>query len=236
MDKAMAALKTFDWGSNRESLEPILAAMVQAHPNPEALGRIETALLTCLAGETPLPGKEFICRQLAVMGSDRAVPVLGKLLVEAETADMARYALERLPGDAASQTLREALVKAKGTLRLGIIDSLGQRRDRGACQALAALLDGSDGALTQAAATALGCIANRRARQALAAAKDRVPTACRLSVLDAYLRCADALLARGKTAQALAIYTELGDSSMPQAIQIAAKRGVRCAQGNRDRT
>jgi HEAT repeat protein len=235
MDKAMAALKTFDWSGNRDALEPILDAIVRAHSDPEALGRIETALLACLTGQTPRPGKEFICRQLAVMGSDRAVPVLGKLLVEAETADMARYALERLPGDAASQMLREALVKTKGTLRLGIVDSLGQRRDRGACQALAALLEGPDAALTQAAAAALGRIANGRARQALAAAKDRVPVTCRMSVLDAYLRCADALLARGRAAQAQAIYTELSGPSMPRAIQIAAKRGERNAKGIGDR-
>ena len=231
MDKAMAALKAFDWGDDRDALEPIEEAINQAHKDPVALSGIEASLLDVLTGETPRPGKEFICRRLAMMGSDRAVPVLEKLLLEAETADMARYALERIPGDVASRVLRDALVKTKGTLRIGIINSLGQRRDSGACAALTALLGESDVALIKAAAAALGCIANEQATQSLAAAKDAVPASCRLSVLDAYLRCADALLTGGKAAKALAIYTELGGEDMPKAIQYAAKRGALRTKG-----
>jgi hypothetical protein len=44
-------------------------------------------------------------------------------------------------------------------------------------------------------------------------------------VLDAYLRCADKLVAEGKKAEALAIYGELKKENMPKPIQIAALQG-----------
>ena len=42
---------------------------------------------------------------------------------------MARYALERIPAAAAAAALRDALPKLTGTLKVGVIGSLGVRRD-----------------------------------------------------------------------------------------------------------
>ena len=188
MENALAALKAFDWGADRNALKPITKAISEAHDNPEASVR-ERKLLGVLAGETKGPGKEFICRELGLVGSARALPALERLLLDPETADIARFALERIPDDAASAVLRDALEKTTGLQRIGIINSLGQRQDRGSCKALAALLGDAELPLARAAAEALGRIADKDATRALAAGKDSASAPNRACVLDAYLRC-----------------------------------------------
>jgi len=226
MENALAALKVFDWGADEKALIPIDNAIKQANQDSKKISQIELLLLDILSDNTPRPGKEFICRRLAVIGSNRAISVLSKLLVKSETTDMARYALERMPINAASEVLRNAMVKTEGMVRIGIIDSLGKRRDKHACAALAELLNESDTNLVNAAATALGYIANEQAEQALAAAKSSVPASCQIRVLDAYLCCADMLVTQGNAARAMNIYAELIDENIPEVIRCAAKQAI----------
>ena len=68
-------------------------------------------------------------------------------------------------------------------------------------------------------------VANAQAAEALAQAKDKAEGKLLLVVLDAYLKCADQLVADGKKAEALAIYKELQKESMPGPIRSAATTG-----------
>ena len=61
------------------------------------------------------------------------------MLTGEETSDMARYALERMPGEAVNDALRGALPNAKGKPKVGIINSLGERQDEKAVGALGEL-------------------------------------------------------------------------------------------------
>ena len=64
------------------------------------------------------------------IGSTAAVPALEQLLDRAETAEMARYALERIPAPQAVAALREALPSAPNVkLQTAIMYSLGRRKD-----------------------------------------------------------------------------------------------------------
>ncbi len=139
---------------------------------------------------------------------------------------MARYALERIPGSAADAALLSALGKAKGKAKIGIANTLGQRQCKKASAPLGGLLSDSDKTLAAAAAAALGQIADSVACAALAKAKGATKGKVLLRVLDAYLRCADQLVASGKRTQALAIYKALQGSDMPKPIRTAALRGV----------
>ncbi len=171
-------------------------------------------------------GKQFVCRQLSIIGTKRSVPTLGKMLTDEETSDMARYALERIPGAGVNQALRKALRKAEGKAKVGIINSLGQRRDKRAVRALSSLINDSDEEAAAAAVAALGQIADSQATKALVKAKDETSGKLRNLVLDAYLRCADQLANQGKKTQALAIYKELQKKDMPKPIRTAALRGI----------
>jgi type 1 glutamine amidotransferase len=226
MDELLEKVKTYDWGQSRLALTEVSDQVRQAYGSPDELSRIEQGLLLVLSSDATPAGKQFVCRQLSIIGTERSVPALGKMLTGEETSDMARYALERIPGAAVDEALREALPGAKGKPKVGIINSLGQRRDKKAVPALAGLISDSDEVVAAAAAAALGRIADSPATKALAEAKDKTSGQVRMSVLDAYLRCADQFAAEGKKNEALAIYKELAKEEMPKPIRTAALRGV----------
>lgn len=130
MKALMEKLKVYDWGGDRGSLMGIDESIVAAHGNAEKLGEIEQALLEVLQADVPIPAKEYICRQLARIGTDRCVPVLATMLPDAELSDRARLALEAIPTTAADDALRAALDKVEGDQRAGVVNSLDERKKR----------------------------------------------------------------------------------------------------------
>lgn len=102
--------------------------------------------------------KAKACQRLAVIGDDAAVPALGELLTDPKLSHYARFALEPMPGEAASQALRAALGKVEGDLLIGVINSIGRREDTRAIDALAKLRRSDDLAVADAAGDALGRI------------------------------------------------------------------------------
>ena len=226
LQELLEKVKTYDWGQSRLALTEVSEMIKKAHSSPAELKKIEKSLLSVLTSDAKRAGKQFVCRELSIIGTEQSVSVLGKMLTGEETSDMARYALERIPGTAVNDALRRALRAAKGKPKIGIINSLGQRRDRRAVRALGRLVGNSDQTIAAAAAAALGQIADSRATEALSAAKDKTSGKLRNLVLDSYLKCADQLVAEGNKAKALAIYKELQKEGMPKPIRTAALRGM----------
>ncbi len=226
-------VKTYDWGQSRAALTEITEAIKKAHGNKAETAKIEQGLLGVLDSDAKRAGKQFACRQLSVIGTDASVAALGKMLTGEETSDMARYALERIPGRAAASALLEALPKAEGKAKVGIVNSLGQRAEVSASPAIAELLGDSDETLAAAAAAALGEIADKTACAALAEASKTASGKVQLCVLDAYLKCADAMVKNGNKTEARAIYMSLQKEGMPQPIRDAALRGVIGSGGRR---
>jgi hypothetical protein len=99
-------------------------------------------------------GKQYACRELSIIGTEQSVPVLAGMLTNQEYSDMARYALERIPGEAASKALCDALPKAEGKAKIGIVNSLGERGSKPAAADIAKLVDNSDKLLAGAAISA----------------------------------------------------------------------------------
>ena len=226
LQELVEKLKTYDWGQSRLALTEVSDIIKKAHSSPAELKKIEKSLLSVLTSDAKRAGKQFVCRELSIIGSGESVPVLGRMLTDEETSDMARYALERIPGTAVNDVLRRALRKAKGKPQVGIINSLGQRRDIRAVRALSGLVGNPDETVAVAAAAALGRIADSKATEALSAAKDKTSGKLQNLVLDSYLKCADQLVAEGNKAKALAIYKELQKEGMPKPIRTAALRGM----------
>jgi len=226
LQELLEKVKTYDWGQSRLALTEVSDIIKKAHGSSAELRRIEKSLLGVLTSDSKRAGKQFVCRELSIIGTGQSVSVLANMLTDEETSDMARYALERIPGTAVNEALRGALRKAKGKPKIGIINSLGQRRDRRAVRALGRLVGNSDKTVATAAAAALGQIADSRATKALAQAKDKATGKLQMVVLDSYLRCADQLVADGKKAEAVAIYKELQKPEMPKPIRTAALTGM----------
>jgi type 1 glutamine amidotransferase len=226
LQELLGKVKTYDWGQSRLALTEVSEIIKKAYDNKAELAKIEKALLGVLDSDAKRAGKQFVCRQLSIIGTEQSVPVLAGMLAGEETSDMARYALERIPGSAVDEALRKSLRGTRGNVRIGIINSLGQRRDKGAVRILSRALGGRNQEAAMAAAAALGQIADSQAAEALAEAKGKAEGKLLSVVLDAYLKCADQMVADGDKIKAMAVYKELQKESMPKPIRAAALTGM----------
>ena len=225
LDQAFEALKTFDWGTDRNALNPIDEAIVTTHGDAAARKELEARLAAVLKTDVSRDAKDFVCRKLMVIGTAASVSALAELLPQQDHSHMARYALERIPVSEAAQAMRDALPTLSGELKVGVIGSLGVRQDAASVPVLAALLSDSDTAVARAAAYALGAIRNSEASQALLEAKP-TDAAVKAATTDASLACAETLLADGKKAEALAIYKGFASGDQPKHVRLAATRGM----------
>ena len=230
LDMAFEALKKFDYGSDLAALAPIEDAVVAAHGNADAGKEIEQRLVAALQSELSRDAQEWICRKLATIGTAAAVPRLAVLVVDPDLSHMARFALERIPAPEAAQALRDALPKVSGNVKIGVISSLGNRRDAVAVAALSGLLKDGDQAIARAAPLALGAIGNAESAAALQVGLNASSTNS-LSLVDALLSCAESLLAGSKVAEANAIYKTFTQESQPRLVRLAATRGLLACAG-----
>ncbi len=237
IDKAFEALKTFNWGVDRKQflalLGPIENAVPATHGDAAARKELETRLAAVLPTPASRAAKDYVGRKLAIIGTAESVPALATLLTDKDLSHMARYALERIPAAEAGKALRDALAATGGAERVGVIGSLGARRDAESITDLAALLGDSDARIAAAAATALGDIGTVESAKALQDAKP-ASSLVKLRVADARLTAGERLLAAGHKDGALAVYKSLLVGSPSKAIFLAATRGRLRASGKQD--
>jgi HEAT repeat protein len=225
---ALEALKEYDWGSDRAVLEPIDKAVTAASNDADVQTALEGKLISALDGDLSNCARDYLCRKLSLIGSKQCVDSVARLLADEELSHIARYALERIPDDEAVSAMRKSMTEVSGNLQIGIINSLGVRRDEQSVVALTRLLNDSNDMTVTAALTALGSIGNAEAADALKAYQNHAPDKLKLVAADAYLRCAEQLLKAGKKIEAMAIYKSLMTHKAKH-IGLAARRGLLAA-------
>jgi HEAT repeat protein len=225
-------IKTYDFSQSRADLVKISDTIRDASGKGE-MKAMEKQLDDFLKSDASYAAKDFVCRELSVVGTEASVPVLASMLTGEKVSDIARYALERIPGAAADDALRNALSKAQGKAKVGIINTLGVRGDKKAVEALAGLVTDTNDTVAVAAVAALGRIDDKSATDAIAKAKDKATGAVKAAVLDAYLRCADRLAAKGQKDAAGAIYKQLYAAGEPMIVRVAAARGMIVTAGDK---
>lgn len=226
VEKLLSEIKVYNFGQSRESLTALSDLVRATLESPDLIIQIEKEMIKFLKSDATFAGKQFICGQLSIIGTEEAVPALAKMLSDEKTADIALYALERIPDPASGKALNEALLEAEGKVKIGIINSLGQRKDIKSVGELEKLVYDADPQIAQSAVVALGKIADNSAAKALEMAKSKTTGELRGRVLDAYLRCADNLFEQGNTTQAASIYRELYNKEELVHIRAAALRGL----------
>ena len=164
--------------------------------------------------------KAKACQRLAVIGTKEAVQALSALLAHPKMAHYARFGLEPIPDASVDDALRRALGQIEGDLLIGVINSIGQRRDAKAVEALAKLIEDSDDEIAVAAAAALGRIGTIESALELEKALDHTK-----KVACACLECAERLLSQDRKEQALALYGALlRRSDLSEALRALATR------------
>lgn len=234
VEEAWKALPEYNYGQDMAAVLAIDRAVIRAMASAESRSACAARLAELLeAPGTTLAARQYVCFQLRQIGTPAEVPVLARLLAEPETSQMARYALEAIPGDESLGVLRGALKTLQGALLVGAINSVAARKDARSVAALEGLADSDDAHVASAALWALGNIAGDEATAFLRKRAETAGTATPQDLAVALLRCGDALAAAGKTQPAGAIYEQLSRAAQTSGVRRAALEGLLRLQGER---
>jgi len=223
----MSGNRYFAWCVALVAAVAFLAVDGQAVPSDK-----ELQLISVLQSNAPAAEKAITCKKLAIYGTQEAVPALASLLAEEQLSSWARTALEVIPGPAADGALRDAMGKVQGRLLVGVINSIGVRRDAQAVDGLAEKLKDSNADVASAAAVALGCIGGDQAAGVLGQALANASPAVRPAVAEGCVRCAEKYLAQGSSDQAKKLYDAVCSADVPKQRILEATRGAILARGS----
>jgi HEAT repeat protein len=226
IDEALTNLRTYKFGQDDETLNTIRDAATQSFDNPVMRAHLADGLAKILETDAAYDAKQFACRQLALIGSERHIPALAKNLTDEHTSHMALYALIHIPGPQVDEALLEALDNTAGRTRTGIITALGERGAVIAVDKLTELLDSTDKDAASASARALGRIATDESAKSLDKAFAGQTSADQIVAADAYLECADKIFARGDKDLAVSIYRKVYMSGSKNYVRAAALKGL----------
>ncbi len=172
--------------------------------------------------------KAIACKKLAFVGGKEAVQPMAALLSHPQLSCYARFGLEPNPDPSVDEALRNALPKLSGRLKVGVITTIGVRKDAKALDALRRLIDDSDAEIAGAAAASVGMIGGLQASRVLQSTLDRAKLPVLAVVARACLLCAEGLMPTNRP-RALELYARLSDTAMPDPVRRAAIRVLNAA-------
>lgn len=193
----------------------------------------EAHYISALQSQASPQEKDAACVWLKRHGTAQSVPALAALLNDEQLSHSARYALESMSVPEAGNALIAALAQTSGSLKAGVIESLGIRREKKAVPELAKLLADTDDQIARVSASSLGDIATPDALKALEACLNDPNVSRQGAIIDGCLRCAQNMLAAGDRKHALAVYRELYQRPTKEFYHVAAYRGMVLASGAR---
>jgi len=207
------------------------AVAIQPANGQASKPKSQAELIAVLHSDAPESEKALVCKELSLYGSSEAVPELAKLLANERLSSWARIPLEAMPGSAADEALRTAAGQLQGRLLVGVINSIGVRRDAAAVDLLSSRLADKDAEVASASAVALGRVGNPAAAQSLRKALTAGPAAVRSAVAEGLVLCAERYLAESNSAEATKIYDEVRKAEVPRQRMLEATRGAILARG-----
>ena len=216
-------LVKYDFGKSMDDLYAVEKDVRSA--KPEVHAKIETMLLAGLNSTGATGGcKDFICRMLRLVCSEKSISSLEKLLYDERLSHMACFALERLSGPKVDSLFLKVLKNTKGNIRIGLINVTGSRRISRAAGEINKLISLKDEPTSRAVISALGSIGTKNAADLLKFAK--LSRSLENLRLQALLKCADNLLSSGKRSDAADIFYDLLSAKRPNLIRSAALVGI----------
>jgi len=206
------------------ALAACLSAMIPATLFAQDSATSETTELVAVltSSEASVFDKAKACQRLAIIGDESAVPALASLLADEQLSAYARDALEAIPGAAPDVALRDALSQLEGEQLIGVLGSIGVRRDVAAIDSVAKLLKNDHAAVAEAAARTLGYIGTAVASDILRGALSEATVESGPTLGNACLICVQQLTKQGETDKAVALCDAVAKSDLPEHIHRAA--------------
>jgi HEAT repeat protein len=162
--------------------------------------------------------KNQLVQYLSILGTDSHVAVLSAALSSLETREMARWALDRIPSEAATKALVSAFEQVGPEFRTGVINALGKRKGAEVQAALLKAASDSEMSVRLAAIEALANFPEPSNDEPIASAAKAGPPRARARANKARVRLAETLRNAGKKDAAVAIYKSIvgNDADEPQ--------------------
>ena len=186
------------------------SAFGQATPStgatPESAQAKQTRLLNALNSPELTAEKAAAFEDLAVFGTREVIPVLAPMLSDEKLAHYARFALEANPDPAVDKLFRQSLDQLSGNLLIGVINSIGVRKDAQAIAALTALLAHENVEVAAAAAQRAGLYRHARSWRSADGRSRQRPAPQRAGIGRGCIVCAENLNKAGSRDIAIAMY------------------------------
>jgi len=226
VDAVLEAVAGYELDQSRAGLSAVEKMVNNSAGEPVLREQLTAKMVAMLGSEASIECKKFLCKQLSLIGSVNEAPALAALLGDKDLSLAARSALARIPGDQVLSALREASKKLTGKQLIGVINTLGDRRDESAVDIISKYMTDKDADVVSAAIDALGKIGNVAAGAALSDAKTTLPEKMQPLLRSPLLRYAEQLTAAGKNKEAEAIYWPLCAPKEPKNVRVGAFRGM----------
>jgi HEAT repeat protein len=225
LDQILKEISSFDGGIDSAPFWKLREYVYARKDDASARADCEARLLDFLATNATPVAKMAVCRHLRVIGSDKSIPVLQNMLLAKATADMALYALQKLPGSAVDKALIQSIPKVEGETKTSLLAALGERKCAEAIPVLGPLL-ASHGEFAGAAALALGEIGGESAVDNLLRAMAESPADLKATIASAALRTTDGPVGAKNVRSATPVYDRiLAEKGLPVPIRSAALIG-----------
>ena len=150
----------------------------------------EAELLAVLASDASRNDKITACQDLGRVATKNAIGALAKELGNPDLHHAARYALEMITDPAVENCFCDAVETLAGPLKLGVIQSMGNRGNARSVALLAKYLNEPDTKIRDAAAFSLGKLATPEAMAALKGHLGRFQQAA-IAYVDGAAKCPD---------------------------------------------
>ena len=187
------ALQSLEYSGSQDALVALDAEIAAAGKDAIKLNAIATRLISMLRNTgTTAAARQAITERLSVfpgsiLTAGDNVAVFTAMLSDQAQVNLARLALDQVPGPEVDALYVDALKASKSDTRLAIVQSIGHRRIAAAVPLLAPLLKVQDPAIVSSALAALGRIGTPKALSVVSAA----PNPNSIPVVEAILAIAN---------------------------------------------
>ena len=225
MERMLGLVATFEYDQSRTWQQDYQDLMKDVYNHPEIRGEIEKMMVDFLRSDATKAGKQLICKELGIIGSDYSVAVLSEMLSEPELAGTALLALEKIPGEIAGQALRDKLASSPKDVNISIINAIAVRKDEKAILQLGDLIHDRDTEIAIAAIAALGSIESALGAGILEEFFKNAPEELKWETANSLIKCADHLLQQNETKLAARLYNQVYKANPPLTLKYAALEG-----------
>jgi HEAT repeat protein len=222
----------------RTQYDPQLAlqniCLYTSRPGAELERQVMAKVMIKTLEEKEMPNtlKNWFVLQLERIGKAESVPALTKLLSneDKQLRDYARTALEKNPDTSATDALLKELGSAADSVwKIGLLNSLGERKAESAVPAITKALDDSDAKVAAAAVTALIDIGNQASIESLTGILNKPASPIYIKAAQGLVDIAHAKAKNKQTADAGKIFDTLYENTTKNASSVPNATSIRIA-------